>query len=111
MYILTNFLLFCAINAFTPGPGNLLVMNVAAARGFKDGRPLFCGVFAGYFAVQSLSAVLTLLLSSRLPSMLSVMKYLGAVYIVWLAVRLVRSRPQAGADGRHHLFGAFFYSC
>ena len=48
---LGNFLIYCVINAFTPGPGNILALNTVTNYGIRRGRPLFIGIFLGYFAV------------------------------------------------------------
>ncbi len=36
MAVLSNFLIYCVINAFTPGPGNILALNtVTNYRNFR----------------------------------------------------------------------------
>ena len=41
MAVLSNFLIYCVINAFTPGPGNILALNTVTNYGYKKGKPLF----------------------------------------------------------------------
>ena len=48
MAVLSNFLIYCVINAFTPGPGNILALNTVTNYGYKKGKPLFFGIFAAY---------------------------------------------------------------
>lgn len=91
--VLSAFLLYCAINAFTPGPGNLLALNTVTAYGWRNGRPLFFGIFAGYYVVQLLCALFVYGVSSFLPDYLAFMKYAGAAYILWLAWRIAVSVP------------------
>ena len=38
-YVIGNFVLYCVINAFTPGPGNILALNTVTNYGWKKGRP------------------------------------------------------------------------
>ena len=57
MAVLSNFLIYCIINAFTPGPGNILALNTVTNYGYKKGKPLFFGIFAGYYVVQILCAI------------------------------------------------------
>ena len=38
IYIITRFLLYCIINAFTPGPGNILALNTVTNYGWKKGK-------------------------------------------------------------------------
>ena len=45
MAVLSNFLIYCVVNAFTPGPGNILALNTVTNYGYKKGKPLFFGIF------------------------------------------------------------------
>lgn len=92
-YVIGNFLIYSVINAFTPGPGNILALNTVTNYGWKKGKPLFLGIFAGYYVVQLICAVFVYGVSTFLPGVLGVMKYVGAAYILWLAVHIAFSRP------------------
>lgn len=92
-YVLGNFFIYSVINAFTPGPGNILALNTVTNYGYKKGRPLFWGIFAGYYAVQVICAIFVFGVSTFLPDMLGTMKYIGAAYILWLAVHIALSKP------------------
>ena len=93
MAVLSNFLIYCVINAFTPGPGNILALNTVTNYGYKKGKPLFFGIFAGYYVVQILCAIFVYGVSSLLPNVMEVMKYIGAAYILWLAIHIAFSKP------------------
>ena len=97
-YVIGNFLLYCVINAFTPGPGNILALNTVTNYGWKKGKPLFFGIFAGYYAVQIICALFVYGVSAFLPGVVGVLKYVGAAYILYLAVHIAVSRP-AGEQG------------
>lgn len=88
MAVLSNFLIYCVINAFTPGPGNILALNTVTNYGYKKGKPLFFGIFAGYYVVQILCAIFVYGVNSLLPNVMEVMKYIGAAYILWLAIHI-----------------------
>ena len=92
MVVLSNFLIYCVINAFTPGPGNILALNTITNYGYKKGKPLFFGIFAGYYVVQILCAIFVYGVNSLLPNVMEVMKYIGAAYILWLAVHIAFSK-------------------
>ena len=94
-YVLGNFIIYSVINAFTPGPGNILALNTVTNYGYKKGRPLFWGIFAGYYVVQIICAVFVFGVSTFLPNMLGIMKYIGAAYILWLAFHIAFSKPSA----------------
>ena len=93
MVVLSNFLIYCVINAFTPGPGNILALNTVTNYGYKKGKPLFFGIFAGYYVVQILCAIFIYGVNSLLPNAMEVMKYIGAAYILWLAIHIAFSKP------------------
>ena len=93
MAVLSNFLIYCVINAFTPGPGNILALNTVTNYGYKKGKPLFFGIFAGYYVVQILCAIFVYGVNSLLPNVMEVMKYIGAAYILWLAIHIAFSKP------------------
>ena len=92
-YVLGNFFIYSVINAFTPGPGNILALNTVTNYGYKKGRPLYWGIFAGYYVVQIICAVFVFGVSTFLPDVPGIMKYIGAAYILWLAVHIALSKP------------------
>ena len=94
--VLGNFFIYSVINAFTPGPGNILALNTVTNYGYKKGRPLYWGIFAGYYVVQVICAVFVFGVSTFLPELLGIMKYIGAAYILWLAVHIALSKPTTG---------------
>ena len=95
-YVLGNFFIYSVINAFTPGPGYILALNTVTNYGYKKGRPLYWGIFAGYYVVQVICAVFVFGVSTFLPNLLGIMKYIGAAYILWLAVHIALSKPTTG---------------
>ena len=92
MAVLSNFLIYCVVNAFTPGPGNILALNTVTNYEYKKGKPLFFGIFAGYYVVQIICAIFVYGVNSLLPNVMEVMKYIGAAYILWLAIHIVFSK-------------------
>lgn len=92
-FVVGNFLIYSIINAITPGPGNILALNTVTNYGLKKGKPLFAGIFVGYYVVQAICAIFVYGVSSILPNTLGVMKYIGAAYILWLAIHIAISKP------------------
>ena len=99
-YVIGNFVLYCVINAFTPGPGNILALSTVTNYGWKKGKPLFFGIFTGYYVVQLICAVFVFGIAAFMPSVLGVMKYIGAAYILWLAIHIAISKPEKDEDSR-----------
>lgn len=92
-YVIGNFLMYCIINAFTPGPGNILALNTVNSYGLKKGKPLFFGIFAGYYVVQIICALFVYGIGAFLPNVLKILKYIGAVYIFCLAIHVAIDKP------------------
>ena len=92
-FVIGNFLIYSIINAITPGPGNILALNTVSNYGLKKGSPLFAGIFVGYYVVQVICAIFVYGVNSFLPNALGVMKYIGAVYILFLAIHIAISKP------------------
>ena len=103
-FVIFNFMIYAIINAFTPGPGNFLALNTVTNYGLKRGKPLFFGIFAGYYFVQTSCCVFVYALSSLLPQFLAVMKYIGAAYILWLAIHIATSKPGKAGDEKSASF-------
>ena len=97
-YVLTNFFVYAIVNAFTPGPGNILALNTVTNYGWKKGKPLFFGIFTGYYVVQIICAVFVYGIGTFLPDALQVMKYIGAAYILWLAIHIAISKPEVSEE-------------
>ena len=52
MAVLSNFLIYCVVNAFTPGPGNILALNTVTNYGYKKAAVLW-NFLRSYYVVQS----------------------------------------------------------
>jgi len=91
-YILA-YLPYAFITAFTPGPNNILVLNAFSRNGIRKGKETLLGVVAGFFIVMIICAVGCMELSRVLPKMMGFLKYIGAAYIMWLAMHILISKP------------------
>ena len=103
-YVLTNFIVYAIVNAFTPVPGNILALNTVTNYGWKKGKTLFSGIFTGYYVVQIICAVFVYGVGTFLPNVLRVMKYIGVVYILWLAIHIAISKPEISEEQRSAFF-------
>ncbi|MCX5376361.1 leucine efflux protein LeuE [Streptomyces sp. NBC_00091] len=74
-----------------PGPNSLYVLSVASRRGIKEGYRAACGVFTGDTVLMVLAAVGAGALLQASPVLFTVVKVLGAGYLGWLAVGMMRA--------------------
>jgi threonine/homoserine/homoserine lactone efflux protein len=90
-----HFLLFFAaalILAITPGPGIFYVLARSLAGGKREGVQSSFGTFAGgLFHVFAAALGISAILAASAVAFHTV-KYAGAAYLVWLGIRMIRSR-------------------
>ncbi len=83
-------LMFVIVTTFTPGPNNLLSASMGVAYGYRRAFPFLAGVTTGFLIVMALSAALSTSLVIWLPAASSILKYVGAAYILYLAAGVYR---------------------
>lgn len=89
----TAFFSYVIITTFTPGPNNIMAMSNASRYGFKNSIGFNAGVFFGFLIVMVLSSFLSVTLYKLIPSIKPVMTFVGALYILWLAWKIYKSKP------------------
>ncbi|MFE5537426.1 leucine efflux protein LeuE [Streptomyces sp. NPDC056492] len=73
-----------------PGPNSLYVLSVAARRGVRTGYKAAAGVFTGDAVLMVLAAAGAGALLQASPVAFGIVKVLGAGYLTWLAVGMMR---------------------
>ena len=79
-----------------PGPTVLLVLSYALSKGRSVAVASASGVALGDLIAMSasLAGLGALVLTSA--TLFTVLKWVGAVYLIWLGIKLIRSAPSAG---------------
>jgi threonine/homoserine/homoserine lactone efflux protein len=95
------FLAFSVVAAGTPGPSNVLLTATGATVGLARGVPCLLGVGVGMGVLMfSVAFGLGSLVLGR-PAVLSGLHWIGAVYLLWLGVRIaVAAADLPAADRR-----------
>jgi threonine/homoserine/homoserine lactone efflux protein len=93
----TAFLLAATVLAITPGPGLAYVVARTAAGGRAEGLASCGGTALGGMLHVAAAALGLSLLVAQSALAFSVVKYLGAAYLVYLGVRLLLSASRAAA--------------
>jgi threonine/homoserine/homoserine lactone efflux protein len=104
------FLLYVLVTTFTPGPNNILSMSNALHDGYRRTLRFLAGVAVGFLVVMGLASAFDLALVNLVPQMRLWLNIFGALYMVYLAVHIARSKPQAeaAAPGALNTFKAGF---
>ncbi|AGH48712.1 MULTISPECIES: LysE family translocator [Sphingomonadales] len=74
----------------TPGPDTMLVAGNAARRGFRAGIATASGIALGGVWYMALCGFGFLSLLNAVPGMFAAVKTIGAIYLAWLGLKLVR---------------------
>ena len=87
---LPNYLAIVVVTILLPGPNSLFVLSMAARQGVADGYKAALGVFVsdGILMVVSVAGVSSLL--HAYPQLFTGLKLVGAAYLAWIGVSLVR---------------------
>jgi threonine/homoserine/homoserine lactone efflux protein len=93
-----------AVLLLIPGPTILLVVSYALGQGRRVALPVATGVALGDFTAMTLSMLGLGALLAASATLFTVLKWVGAFYLIWLGIKLWRAAgtgaiPEARADG------------
>lgn len=88
---LIAYLAYALVTAWTPGPNNIMALYAVSRSGWGKGKYVIAGITTGFYYVMLLCAIFCHQLVTLLPAATGVLKYVGAVYIFWLAWHVARS--------------------
>lgn len=93
-----------AVLLIIPGPTILLVVSYALGQGRRVALPVATGVALGDFTAMTLSMLGLGALLAASATLFTVLKWIGAAYLIWLGIKLWRAAgtgaiPEARADG------------
>lgn len=96
------FLAFMVVMYFTPGPNNIMLLASGLTYGFRRTIPHIAGIVIGFaFMVAAVGLGLGTVFLAY-PILQTILKYAGAVYLVYLAAVIAMSGPTTpdGEGGR-----------
>lgn len=94
-YDLALFVLSGLLLNAVPGPDTLLVVTRSAAHGWRLGSAAALGIGAGVLVHVAAAAMGLSALLAASPAALSAVQWLGAAYLVYLGLQMLRTRSQA----------------
>ena len=91
MFSWLNFLSYAIVTAVTPGPNNIMSMSNAGRLGFRKSFPFNLGIWAGFSMVMMACTFFCNMLSEIIPKIKTPMLIIGALYMLWLAWKTLKS--------------------
>jgi len=89
--LLWAFVIFTLVMSFTPGPNNIMLLSSGVSFGFRRTVPHMLGVSLGFaFMLGAIGFGLGAIFIAY-PVLQTILKYLGAAYLVYLAVVIAMS--------------------
>jgi threonine/homoserine/homoserine lactone efflux protein len=83
-----------------PGPTILLVVSYGLSQGWRTALPVAAGVALGDFTAMTLSMLGIGVLLASSATVFSILKWVGAAYLVYLGIRLYRAGGRFHAEAR-----------
>ncbi|HAU5008718.1 LysE family translocator [Proteus mirabilis] len=83
--IFLSLAIFSFVTSITPGPNNIMLLASGINFGFKRTMPHAIGVSLGFFVMLLAVGIGIGALIKSSPIIYNILKYLGALYLLWLA--------------------------
>ena len=97
--VLAGFVSFGVVAAATPGPNNLMLMTSGVKFGFARTLPHLAGVVLGFSLMAALLGIGLDAVFQRVPQLMTVMRVLGSLYMLWLAMKIAFAGPIGDVEG------------
>jgi threonine/homoserine/homoserine lactone efflux protein len=89
------FVMFATVMFFTPGPNNIMLLSSGLTYGFRPTIPHIIGITVGFaFMVGAVGLGLGTIFIAY-PILQTILKYIGAAYLVYLAWHIGSAEPSA----------------
>ncbi|PHR72290.1 MAG: lysine transporter LysE [Arcobacter sp.] len=87
--IILSLFTFTMTTTLSPGPNNILVLSSGLTYGYKKTIPHMLGVIIGFPLMVILIGLGAGIVFEKYPFVLDVLKYLGILYLLWMAYKIV----------------------
>ena len=94
------FVMFATVMFFTPGPNNIMLLSSGLTYGFRPTIPHIVGITIGFaFMVGAVGVGLGTIFIAY-PVLQTILKYLGAAYLIYLAAHIAMSEPPSAEEDK-----------
>lgn len=98
------------ITVWSPGPNNIMLLSTASRYGIRKNLKFMAGIWTGSLTLMILSGLLCSSLSAVVPGIQPMMKWVGALYLFYLAWGTYkRQPPQDGTADRVPTYAMGFF--
>jgi len=91
---------FAFVMSISPGPGNFLLLTSGANHGFVRSLPLLLGISSGFLTMVFCVGIGLGQVMQQVPEIQTGLRLLCGGYVLWLAVRIARSRALGNTDSQ-----------
>ncbi|WP_411384911.1 LysE family translocator [Pseudomonas sp. MPB03] len=86
------FLILATLTVLSPGPGVVLTLSNALRHGWRGALPGIVGIASGAFIVAGICASSLGLILAASATAFTVLKYIGALYLLYLGIKMWRTQ-------------------
>jgi len=87
---------FVAVSSITPGPNNTMILASGLNYGFVRSLPHLFGITCGFTFMIFATGMGLHVVFEQVPMLQTILKYGGALYLLWLAWKLAHAAPMSG---------------
>jgi len=88
---MVSLFMFSFVTTFSPGPNTISSASMGLSFGYKRSFRYMLGIALGFFLIMISCSLLSALIQEYLPSMVTVLSYVGSLYIFYLAYHTFKS--------------------
>jgi len=97
---------FAAVSSGTPGPNNLMILTSGVNFGMKRSIPHLMGITLGFCFMIFCVGMGLQTMFSVVPHLETILRYVGTVYLLWLAWKIANAGPISSGSGDAKSSGA-----
>ncbi|MCH3982563.1 MAG: LysE family transporter [Prevotella sp.] len=107
--LIPSLLALIVVWGFTPGPANIYAMGCSILYGRRRTLMMWTGLLCGFSVAAIIAAIVTHIVGPAMSHGVAYLKYLGGIYILWLALTTFRNiQKESNGDNRSCTFATGF---
>ncbi len=99
--LLISIFVFSFATSITPGPNNIMLLSSGLTFGYKKTIPHMLGVVIGFPLMALLVGLGLGKIFESYPAILTILKIVGTVYLLWLAWKIANSTPSLNENANN----------